>query len=151
MDLGTKILSEIVFYRTYPLTTGNGRKETRHETIARVEAMHMDRFPQHVDAIRAAFRWVYSGHVRPSMRSFQFAGDPILKENVRMFNCAGQALDSVQKFADFMYILMCGTGQGFSVEKSFISSLPKVAHGHDEEFLVEDSKESWQTVSEPSF
>ncbi len=143
MDLGTKILSEIVFYRTYPLTTGNGRKETRHETIARVEAMHMDRFPQHVDAIRAAFRWVYSGHVRPSMRSFQFAGDPILKENVRMFNCAGQALDSVQKFADFMYILMCGTGQGFSVEKSFISSLPKVAHGHDEEFLVEDSKESW--------
>lgn len=143
MDLGTKLLSELVFYRTYPLTTATGRKETRHETIARVEAMHLDRFPRFADIIRSAFRWVYSGHVRPSMRSFQFAGDPILRENVRMFNCAGQALDSIQKFADFMYILMCGTGQGFSVEKEFISRLPKIAHGHEQEFVVEDSKESW--------
>lgn len=143
MDLGTKILSELVFYRTYPLTNERGRRETRHETIARVEAMHIDRFPKFADAIRSAFRWVYSGHVRPSMRSFQFAGDPIVRENVRMFNCAGQSLDSIQKFSDFMYILMCGTGQGFSVEKAFISCLPRVAHGHDEEFVVQDTKESW--------
>lgn len=143
MDLGTKILSELVFYRTYPIALESGRKETRHETIGRVEAMHLDRFPMIADEIRSAFRWVYSGHVRPSMRSFQFAGDPILRENVRMFNCAGQALDSVQKFADFMYILMCGTGQGFSVEHEFISHIPKITHGHDQEFVVEDSKESW--------
>lgn len=143
MDRGLKLLSELVFYRTYPLELPSGRRETRHETIARVESMHLDRFPTMVDQIHEAFRWVYSGHVRPSMRSFQFAGDPIKRENVRMFNCAGQALDSVQKFSDFLYILMCGTGQGFSVEKEFISQLPIIGKGHDQIFVVEDSKESW--------
>lgn len=143
MDKGLNILSELVFYRTYPLPTSEGRRETRHETIARVEAMHLDRFPNLTDKIHEAFRWVYSGHVRPSMRSFQFAGDPIKRENVRMFNCAGQAVDSVQKFADFLYILMCGTGQGFSVEKEFISNLPRIAKGHEQTFIIEDHKESW--------
>ena len=143
MDRGLRLLSEFVFYRTYPLVTESGRKETRHETIARVEAMHLDRFPLLSQQIHDAFRWVYSGHVRPSMRSFQFGGEPIQRENVRMFNCAGQGLDSVQKFSDFLYILMCGTGQGFSVERQFISQLPKISHGHDEQFVIDDSKESW--------
>lgn len=143
MDRGSKILSELVFYRTYPIVLPTGRKETRHETIERVETMHTERFPALADKIRDAFHWVYSGHVRPSMRSFQFAGEPILRENVRMYNCAGQALDSLQKFADFMYILMCGTGQGFSVENNFISNLPKITAGHAQEFIIEDTKESW--------
>lgn len=143
MDRGLKLLSELVFYRTYPVPLSTGRRETRHETISRVETMHLDRFPQLADDIREAFRWVYSGHVRPSMRSFQFAGDPIRRENIRMFNCAGQALDSIQKFSDFLYILMCGTGQGFSVEKQFISQLPVIGRGHEQTFTVEDSKESW--------
>lgn len=142
-DKGLRLLSELVFYRTYPLPLPSGRKETRHETIARVEAMHLDRFPALRNEIHHAFRWVYSGHVRPSMRSFQFAGNPILRENIRMFNCAGQALDTIQKFSDFLYILMCGTGQGFSVEKNFISQLPPVPHGHEQNFIIEDSKESW--------
>jgi len=143
MQRGLKLLSELVFYRTYPVSLSTGRRETRHETIARVEAMHLERFPLIAEDIREAFRWVYSGHVRPSMRSFQFAGEPIRRENIRMFNCAGQGLDSVQKFSDFLYILMCGTGQGFSVEKQFISQLPVVGHGHEQTFVIEDSKESW--------
>lgn len=143
MDLGGRLLSELVFYRTYPLPVAGGRRETRHETIARVEQMHLDRFPALAREIHKAFAWVYSGHVRPSMRSFQFAGEPILRENVRMFNCAGQALDSVQKFADFLYILMCGTGQGFSVEKQFIANLPAISAGHEEQFTIDDTKESW--------
>lgn len=143
MDKGLRLLSELVFYRTYPLPTQSGRRETRHETIARVEAMHLDRFPQLSKEIHEAFRWVYSGHVRPSMRSFQFAGEPIQRENVRMFNCAGQGVDSVQKFSDFLYILMCGTGQGFSVENEFISRLPPIGKGHEEAFTVDDKKESW--------
>lgn len=143
MDQGSKILSELVFYRTYPVVRPSGRKETRHETIERVETMHTERFPALADKIREAFHWVYSGHVRPSMRSFQFGGEAILRENVRMYNCAGQALDSLQKFADFMYILMCGTGQGFSVENNFISKLPKITSGHTQEFVIEDTKESW--------
>ncbi|MEY4063949.1 MAG: hypothetical protein RIR26_157 [Pseudomonadota bacterium] len=143
IEKGIRILSELVFYRTYPLPLPSGLKETRHETIGRVEAMHLDRFPALRDEIHDAFRWVYSGHVRPSMRSFQFGGTPILRENIRMFNCAGQALDTIQKFSDFLYILMCGTGQGFSVEKAFISQLPSVPQGHEQTFVVEDSKESW--------
>jgi ribonucleoside-diphosphate reductase alpha chain len=143
MDTGRRLLSELVFYRTYPLILPVGRKETRHETIARVEQMHLDRFPQLSDRIHSAFSWVYSGHVRPSMRSFQFGGEPIRRENVRMFNCAGQALDSIQKFSDFLYILMCGTGQGFSVEREFINQLPQIAGGHEENFMVDDRKESW--------
>jgi ribonucleoside-diphosphate reductase alpha chain len=143
MDFGRRLLSELVFYRTYPLNTSGGRKETRHETIERVMEMHLKRFPSLTDEIHRAFSWVYSGHVRPSMRSFQFAGEPIERENVRMFNCAGQALDSVQKFSDFLYILMCGTGQGFSVEQRFIQHLPAVVHGHEEIFTIEDTKESW--------
>lgn len=143
MDLGRRLLSELVFYRTYPLNLSSGRKETRHETIARVEQMHLDRFPQLADEIHSAFSWVYSGHVRPSMRSFQFGGEPIRRENVRMFNCAGQAIDGIQKFSDFLYILMCGTGQGFSVEKEFINQLPPVAAGHEEHFMIDDRKESW--------
>lgn len=143
MDLGQRLLSELVFYRTYPLTLQSGLKETRHETIARVEQMHIDRFPKLASDIRRAFGWVYSGHVRPSMRSFQFAGEPILRENVRMFNCAGQSIDSIQKFSDFLYILMCGTGQGFSVEAEFIRHLPQISEGHEEQFMIDDTKESW--------
>lgn len=143
MDVGRRLLSELVFYRTYPLAINGGRKETSHETIARVEQMHLDRFPKLGREIHQAFSWVYSGHVRPSMRSFQFAGDPIQRENVRMFNCAGQALDSIQKFSDFLYILMCGTGQGFSVEEQFIRNIPTVTQGHEEQFTIDDSKESW--------
>jgi ribonucleoside-diphosphate reductase alpha chain len=143
MDLGRRLLSELVFYRTYPIFTAKGLRETRNDTIARVEQMHLDRFPALADEIRNAFGWVYSGHVRPSMRSFQFAGDPICRENVRMFNCAGQGLDNIQKFSDFLYILMCGTGQGFSVERRFIQQLPVIVHGHEAHFTIEDSKESW--------
>ncbi|MFZ9518863.1 MAG: hypothetical protein ACO3A4_00135 [Silvanigrellaceae bacterium] len=143
MSLGRRLLSELVFYRTYPVFTDSGFRETRNQTISRVEQMHLDRFPGLTKEIRNAFGWIYSGHVRPSMRSFQFAGDPIRRENVRMFNCAGQGLDNVQKFSDFLYILMCGTGQGFSVEKRFIQQLPVIVHGHEAQFTIEDSKESW--------
>jgi hypothetical protein len=95
-----RILMDLVHYRTYASTLANGRKESREETITRVKEMHQMRFPELYNDIEQAFKEVYSGRVVPSMRGMQFAGLPILKSNMRLFNCSYSSLSNWKDFAD---------------------------------------------------
>jgi hypothetical protein len=138
-------LKQIVHLRTYAKTKESGIKESRLETIERCEQMHISKFPEHKDLISDAFSYVKSGQVVPSMRTMQFGGEAIHKAHARAYNCAFSALTSWTDFSDLFYLLCCGTGAGYSVQKHHIDSLPTIEYdkGLGNVVVVPDSKEGW--------
>jgi hypothetical protein len=87
--------------------------------------------------------------VMPSMRAVMTAGKALDRDNAAGFNCAYLAIDDQRSFDEGMYLLMCGTGVGFSVERQFISKLPLVSEEfYDTEsvIIVKDSKIGWATA-----
>jgi len=139
------LLSEILHFRTYAKTLPSGRKESRTETINRSMNMYLEKFPEHSELIKEAFAMVHAGKVVGSMRATQFAGEAIDRSNARMFNCSATTIKSTRDFADIFYLLMCGSGVGFSVQSQHINHLPMVEFGLGKgcNFNVLDSKESW--------
>lgn len=84
--------------------------------------------------------------VMPSMRTLMTAGPALEKDNAAGFNCSYRAVDSVNAFAEIMYVLMCGTGAGFSVERKAVDKLPEVAEEFcdvETRIVVKDSKLGW--------
>lgn len=143
MDSGLELLSQLVFNRTYSKTLENGMKETWDECVTRRMEMDLKNFPDFAETIEDAFEFVYDKKVVPSMRSLQFAGAPIERENARQYNCCFTTIKTFRDFADISYLLSCGTGVGFSVQRRHINSLPIILKGHVEGFRIGDSKESW--------
>lgn len=145
MNPSNKLLSDITAFRTYakylpPLK----RREALEETINRDMNMHLNKFPKLSKDIIRTFSYVHDLKILPSMRSLQFAGDAILKNNIRQYNCAYQPIDSVDAFAESLFILLCGTGLGFSVQNRHISKLPKVQFPRQEGiYVVQDSIAGW--------
>lgn len=139
------LLADIAILRTYSAMKPNGKKETWQEVVARYQQCLMDHTPGFLhDDIRNACNYVRQGIVLPSMRFLQFAGEGIRRENVRGYNCSFVPVDSIRTFSEIFYILMCGTGVGYSVEKHHVDQLPKVQAGVAEEScVVQDSKEGW--------
>ena len=89
---------------------------------------------------------VYDRNVMPSMRSVMTAGAALERENVSGYNCAFLPVDNARSFDEAMYILMCGTGVGFSVEYKYINklpSLPETLEKSNTTVIVGDSKEGW--------
>jgi len=89
---------------------------------------------------------IYDMQVMPSMRALMTAGEALDRDNVAGFNCSYIAVDSPRAFDEMMYILMCGTGVGFSVERQYIAKLPEVAedfYDTDTIIHVSDSKIGW--------
>jgi ribonucleoside-diphosphate reductase alpha chain len=110
-----------------------GRRELYAETVQRVKTMHITKY-QHliddqefVDALVDAFEFVKQKKVLPSMRSMQFAGQAALRENERMYNCSFTLIDRPRVFQEIIYLLLCGSGVGFSVQWEHISKLPPIA------------------------
>ena len=124
-----------------------GRRETFAEAVERVRDMHLRRYPQAAEEIRWAFDRVLEKRVLPSMRSMQFAGPAIEKNHVRMYNCAFGICDRIEFFRDGLFLLLCGTGVGFSVEFEHVEKLPPLAPEIDEglvrHFTVPDTIEGW--------
>ena len=92
---------------------------------------------------------VFNRNVMPSMRSVMTAGTALERENVSGYNCAFLPVDNARSFDEAMYILMCGTGVGFSVEYKYINklpSLPETLEKSNTTVIVGDSKEGWATV-----
>ena len=129
-----------------------GRRETWDETVAR----YFDFFTDHVKEMTGYdmdFKTrnelevaVLSQRVMPSMRCLMTAGDALKRENIAGYNCSYVAVDRIQAFDEILYILMNGTGVGFSVERQFVSELPRVAeefHASDTVIAVADSKMGW--------
>lgn len=89
---------------------------------------------------------ILNKEVMPSMRCLMTAGDALKRDNTAGYNCSYLQIDDPKAFDEAMYILLCGTGVGFSVERQFIVKLPEipeVIHNSETIIMVEDSKEGW--------
>jgi ribonucleoside-triphosphate reductase len=145
MNKSNRLLSEVVAYRTYakylaPLN----RRETLTETINRNMIMHLDKFPKLSRDIIKAYKQVHDLKVMPSMRSLQFGGEAIMRNNVRLFNCAFSHISYPRVFAEALYLLLSGTGFGYSVQFRHISQLPSLRNPKEEGiYIVHDSIEGW--------
>ncbi len=121
-----------------------GRRETWPETVQRYVDFWGDKLSQEeTDELEES---IHSLEVMPSMRALMTAGAALERDNVAGFNCAYMPMDSTRSFDELMYILLCGTGVGFSVESRYVASLPIVAEEfHDTEttIVVPDSKVGW--------
>lgn len=147
MDKSQAIVSDVVVFNKYAKFIPElSRRETWDEICDRNEAMHIRKYP----VLRNEIKQVYKDFVRPkkvlaSMRSFQFAGLPIELANNRVFNCAYLPVEDVHAFSETMFLLLGGTGVGYSVQKRHVDKLP-VVQGTKEtskRFLVGDSIEGW--------
>ncbi len=145
MNKSNRLLSEIVAYRTYAkhLTAFN-RRESLEETLNRNLGMYLEKYPKLSRDIIKAFKQVHDFNVMPSMRSLQFGGDAILRNNVRLFNCSFANITYPRIFAESLFLLLSGTGFGYSVQKHHVSQLPPLRKPKEEgTYVVHDSIEGW--------
>lgn len=145
MNNSNKLLSELVANRTYAKYIPHlERRESLEETINRNMVMHLDRFPSLSRDITKAYTLVHDLRIMPSMRALQFSGGAILKNSARQYNCSYTPIDKVRKFAEILFLLLSGTGVGYSVQKRHISQLPKVGVPTEEGiFYAQDSIQGW--------
>ena len=145
MDVTQEILSEITTYMKYAKYVPElKRRETWHELVTRNKQMHQEKFPQLHNEIEEAYKLVYAKKVLPSMRSLQFAGKPIELNNTRIFNCSFLPIDDWRAFSEIMFLLLSGTGVGYSVQTHHVDNIPeiKIPTKH-KRYLVGDSIEGW--------
>lgn len=141
--------SEFVYVRTYSRwLEEEKRRERWDETVDRyidfIEKHTGDKVPQKV--FKKAREAIYQMKVMPSMRAMWTAGPAAEFDNTCTYNCAFQIVDCVDAFAECLYILMCGTGYGFSVEEKYTKKLPEVPHMTGNgcgTFIIPDSKAGW--------
>jgi hypothetical protein len=100
------------------------RRETWEETVGRYRGMLQEKYPDRTFPIAADCEAVEKFEVMPSMRGLQFGGPPIFKHNGRLYNCAGSCLDRLRFFGEAFYLLLCGSGVGFSVQGRHLQHLP---------------------------
>ena len=147
MELSNKILSDITVYMKYAKYMPElQRRETWDELVTRNKNMHIKRYPELKDEINNVYRLVYDKKILPSMRSMQFGGKPIEISPNRVYNCAYLPIDSADAFSETMFLLLGGTGVGYSVQKHHVASLPPINKPYakrKKRFLIGDSIEGW--------
>jgi ribonucleoside-diphosphate reductase alpha chain len=122
-----------------------GRRENWGETVSR----YIDNIVKPVAGDNSYIKQIEEAilnlEVMPSMRSLMTAGPAAARDNTCMYNCSYLPVDDLKSFDEAMFILLCGTGVGFSVERQFISKLPEVPKLFESESIVvvKDSKEGW--------
>ena len=160
MNEGSKALSEFIFQSKYSRYNPKlGRKETFEESVDRISDMHLrhlqEEYPNvlnnaefnndYLEAIEAYKR----GEVYGSQRALQFGGDPILKKNARLFNCAFTYCDRLDVFKEIEWVLLCGCGSGVSVEYQHVNKLPQMPKELSAEvvnYQIDDSIEGWSNA-----
>ena len=147
MDVSQKILSDITHHMKYArFLKDEFRREVYDDTVRRNMNMHIAKFPELAQEIQDAYSYVFDRKVLPSMRSMQFGGRPIEVNPVRIFNCAFLAVDDIRAFNEIMFLLLGGTGVGYSVQKHHVEKLPEIRKPNPKRtrrFLVGDSIEGW--------
>ena len=126
-----------------------GRRETWDETVNRYIDFFVERGSIDQGQAFELFNAIRDMQVMPSMRCIMTAGAALKRDNVAAFNCSYLPIDSPRSFDELMYILMCGTGVGFSVERDYVNQLPVVADSfHDTKttVVVSDSKVGWASA-----
>ena len=146
MDLEKKILSDITVHMKYAkYIDGKQRRENWKELVTRNMDMHVKKFPHLKSEISNAYQYVFSKKVLPSMRSMQFGGKPIEVSPNRIFNCAYAPIDDYRVFGEIMFLLLGGTGVGYSVQRHHVEKLPEIhkPSNRSRRFLIGDSIEGW--------
>ena len=147
MEISNKILSEITVHMKYArFLEDKNRRETWNELVTRNMQMHLKKFPGLEIQIHKAYKHVYDKKVLPSMRSMQFGGKPIEVAPNRIFNCAFMPVDDWRAFGETMFLLLGGTGVGFSVQTHHVEKLPEIRKPNKKRtrrFLINDSIEGW--------
>tara|TARA_R110002012_G_scaffold109699_1_gene253763 strand:- start:20589 stop:22406 length:1818 start_codon:yes stop_codon:yes gene_type:complete len=122
------------------------RRETWKELVTRNKEMHIKHYPKLKDEIEKVYELVYDKKILPSMRSMQFGGKPIEISPNRIYNCAYLPIDSLDSFNECMFLLLGGTGVGYSVQKHHVAKLPPINKPYSKRtkrYLIGDSIEGW--------
>ena len=122
------------------------RRETWEETVNRYINYWVDKGYLNDFDVCELFKAIHDLEVMPSMRAMMTAGEALDRDNMAGFNCSYIAIDSPRSFDEMMYVLMCGTGVGYSVEDQYVSKLPEIAedfHATDTVIHIPDSKIGW--------
>ena len=147
MEISSQILSDITVHMKYAKYREDLlRRETFKEIVDRNKAMHIKKFPVWEEQIEHAYSFVYDKMVLPSMRSMQFGGKPIEVAPNRVFNCAYMPIDDPRAFSEAMFLLLGGTGVGFSVQSHHVDKLPEISRPNPKRtrrYLIGDSIEGW--------
>lgn len=147
MELNNQILSEITVYMKYARYIPElNRRETWDELVTRNKNMHIKKYPSLKEEIEDVYRFVYDKKVLPSMRSMQFGGKPIEISPNRIYNCAYLPIDHTDAFSEIMFLLLGGTGVGYSVQEHHVSKLPPINKPYPKRkkrYLINDSIEGW--------
>jgi len=146
METSNQILSDITVFSKYAkYVPALQRRETWEELVTRNKEMHMRKYPHMVEDIEDAYKFVYEKKALPSMRSLQFGGAPIELAPNRIFNCAYLPVSEVEAFSETMFLLLGGTGVGYSVQRHHVTQLPEVRgpKKRKRRFLVSDNIEGW--------
>ena len=147
MDASQKILSDLTVYMKYAKFIPElERRETWEELVTRNMNMHIKKYPHIAGEIVEVYKYVHDKKVLPSMRSMQFGGKPIEISPNRIYNCAYLPIDHLDAFSETMFLLLGGTGVGYSVQKHHVEKLPEIRKpnpNRTRRFLVGDSIEGW--------
>lgn len=125
------------------------RRETWKEAVERVKGMMHTKYADAgiSDDINWAYDMMYKKKVLGSQRALQFGGDPILKRHAKIYNCTSSYCDRLRFFQECFWLLLCGSGTGFSVQKQHVAKLPPLEHNPDPElatkYVIDDSIEGW--------
>ena len=147
MELSNKILSDVTVYMKYAKYVPElNRRETWDELVTRNMNMHIKKYPELTDEIKTTYKLVYEKKILPSMRSLQFGGKPIEISPNRVYNCAYLPIDHIESFNEVMFLLLGGTGVGYSVQDHHVKKLDPVNKPYTKRtrrFLIGDSIEGW--------
>ena len=147
MSVANEILSDITVHMKYArYLHDENRRENWTELVTRNMLMHIKKFPTLEKEIREAYQFVFDKKILPSMRSMQFAGKPIEISPNRIFNCAYAPIDDLRVFGEIMFLLLGGTGVGYSVQRHHVEKLPSILKPNMKRarrFLIGDSIEGW--------
>jgi ribonucleoside-diphosphate reductase alpha chain len=148
MQLDKQILSEITVHTKYAkFLPEQERRESWQELVTRNRDMHLRKFPELTEEIKNVYdEFVYTKKILPSMRSLQFGGRAIELNNARIYNCAFLPIDSIHSFSETMFLLLGGTGVGYSVQGHHIEKLPEIRkpnYNRKKRYVVQDSIIGW--------
>ena len=149
--MSIKALQEYTRFAKYARhISEENRRETWDEQVDRVFDMHEKKFGHDTISLlqedfNHAKKMLKQKRVLGSQRALQFGGDPILKKNPRMYNCTSSYVDRPRFFQECMFLLLCGCGTGFSVQKHHVANLPEIKSRDkgNKKFVLPDSIEGW--------
>src|SRR5690606_11698149 len=127
MQLNQEILSDLIVYMKYARYLPDlKRRETWPEISARYQQMMVEKYPAIQKEIAHWMQYVSQRKVLPSMRAMQFAGTAISRNNSRIYNCAYLPIDDIRAFSETLFLLLGGTGVGYSVQQHHVDKLPRI-------------------------